>query len=177
MSSILSTSPYTRLPGSGIRRQGLLAVTATRNTLWQGDDHLLSADLTGFTETYKRFYFRDIQAFIVRKTRRGMVWSVVFAVLAALSSQLFLARTRPTMVTAAVLTGLFLWCLLVNWLRGPTCICHLQTAVQTEELPALRRLRAARSFIAAIRRKILAAQGAMPAAAHEAPPASAAAEA
>ena len=34
-------------------------------SLWQGKDHLLSIDSSGYTEEYKRFYYRDIQAIII----------------------------------------------------------------------------------------------------------------
>jgi hypothetical protein len=49
--------------------------------------------------------------------------------------------------------------LVANLLLGPTCVCHLKTAVQTEELPSLRRLRRARKVLARLRPLIVAAQG------------------
>ncbi|HZR47537.1 MAG TPA: hypothetical protein VFA47_12570, partial [Candidatus Manganitrophaceae bacterium] len=66
---------YRRLPGRGIKRGGFLALTAIRATLWEGKDHLLCLYRTGYTEEYKRFYYRDIQAFITRKTARGSAWN------------------------------------------------------------------------------------------------------
>jgi hypothetical protein len=49
--------------------------------------------------------------------------------------------------------------LAANTLMGPTCVCHLKTAVQTEELTPLRRLRRARKVLARVRPLIVAAQG------------------
>ena len=41
---------------------------------WPGKDHLLCVDTSGYTETYQRFYFRDIQTVILMASnRRGML--------------------------------------------------------------------------------------------------------
>src|SRR5208283_5906459 len=54
-----------------------------RSSLWLGDDHLLFVECTGYTETYKRFYFRDIQAITIRKTTTHAVWNWITGVLTA----------------------------------------------------------------------------------------------
>ena len=56
--------PYRRLPGRGRTPLG-------SHSLWIGEDHLLLVELRGFTETYRRFYFRDVQAIILRRTDRA----------------------------------------------------------------------------------------------------------
>ena len=48
--------------------------------------------------------------------------------------------------------------LLINLALGPTCACHIRTAVQTERLSALNRVRTARKFIARVEPLIAAAQ-------------------
>src|SRR6185503_16307515 len=65
---------YRRLPG---RESGLLSYSR----LWLGPDHLLLARTTFFSEEYKRFYFRDIQAIVMRKTRRHLFWGWMCAAL------------------------------------------------------------------------------------------------
>src|SRR4030095_8113184 len=67
---------YRRLPGMG---RNLMSFSR----LWLGRDHLLAVYSTGYSENYKRFYYRDIQALITRTTSRGKIWIVVFAVPAA----------------------------------------------------------------------------------------------
>ncbi len=47
--------------------------------------------------------------------------------------------------------GIFFGLFLVNLLRGPTCVCQIRTAVQTERLPTLKRLRTARKVIARLK--------------------------
>src|ERR1051326_1750933 len=72
---------YTRLTRA--RRRAKFAVSsAGSSSLWLGKDHLLCIDTTGYTEAYKRFYFRDIQALSLRKTDGYKWWSLAFPVLA-----------------------------------------------------------------------------------------------
>lgn len=153
---------YRRLPGRGRRRGGFLAFTSTRAGLWTGKDHLLSVFSTGYTEEYKRFYYRDIQAIVTRKTKRGATWNFVSALFLSLFALLAITRTTPAVAMVFwVPAGVFLFVLARNLLLGPTCICHVQTAVSREELPSLGRERHARKAIALLKPLIEAAQGAL----------------
>src|SRR3990172_8730879 len=67
---------YKRLPG---RRRASFAFV--RNSLWLGEDHLLHVMNRGYTEEYKRFYYRDIQAVLVRQTGAGRVMAVLFGII------------------------------------------------------------------------------------------------
>ena len=73
------------------------------------------------------------------------------------------------MTTSGVILGVWLGLaffllalLLINLSRGRTCVCHIRTAVQTEELPSLRRLRTARKATALLKPLIEEAQGTIP---------------
>ncbi len=150
---------YKRLPGRGPRQGSFLTASFSSCSLYLGGDHLLAVESNGFTEDYKRFYFSDIQAIITRKTRRGTLSSIVLALLLAccLTGALLLGEE----------TGIFFWIcstiplvvLLVNIFRGPTCICHIMTAVQEDQLPSLNRLRVARRVIGGLRQSIEKVQG------------------
>ncbi len=158
---------YTRLPGHRLLSFGVV------HRLFAGPDHVLLLASTSFSETYKRFYYRDIQAVVMRKTRRGAVWNAVLGIPAGLF--LFLAATREPVAAWWLCALPFLLLLLVNWLRGPTCAAHLRTAVQLAELPTLGRLRGARKAVALLKPRIAAAQGvlapeAVPLAVREGPP-------
>ena len=154
---------YRRLPGRGVRRQGI--ATAARTRLWLARDHLLSVDYQWYAEDYKRFYFRDIQAVILRKTRTArtineVLMPLVCVVLAlALSLSIAGGFTDGFAIFWWIIAAVLLAFLVANILMGPTCVCHLKTAVQTEELPSLRRLRRARKVLARVRPLIVAAQG------------------
>ncbi len=151
---------YKRLPGRGPRRGGFITLSLSRCSLYLGDDHVLAVDNNGFSEDYKRFYFSDIQAIITRRTRRAVTWSIVLALMIAcsLTGALFL-EIEYFRILSWILSGTFLVFLSVNIFRGPTCICHIMTAVQEEQLPSLNRLRVARKVIGTLRIVIEKAQG------------------
>jgi hypothetical protein len=158
----MSPSPYTRLPGSG-RRGGFLtlAVATPRCSLWLGPDHLLSVDSQRYQEDYKRFYYRDIQAIIIRRTKRANLWSIFFAVLFQLFGSLTLALDPDGRIIAGVMALAMAVFYLINRRLGPSCLCHLQTAVHLQELPSLKRLRTARKALDRLRPLIEQAQGAL----------------
>ena len=61
-------------------RSAFGVVSMSRSSLWLGKDHLLCVDSSGYTETYKRFYFRDIQAVTLVATKRRDIWNGVLVV-------------------------------------------------------------------------------------------------
>jgi len=164
---------YRRLPGRGVRRDGSwVAVNRSRCTVWEGPDHLLAVDSqAGYSEDYKRFYYRDIQALVVRRTDRYGVWLLAFGVLTLILGLLgWLVQEPAWRIFWLCLAAVFGLCLAVHAALGPTCICHLRTAVQTELLPSLGRLRSVRKFLARVRPRIEAAQGTLPLEQLRAPP-------
>lgn len=143
-------------------RSSFGVVTAGRFSLWLGKDHVLCVQNQHFRESYKRFYFQDIQAIILRKTRTGMIWNIVWGSL-MLAFAVTVIVAGPSLGFGILVCGYVILLispfLVINWMRGPTCVCHFQTAVQTEEIPSLNRLRKARRIIARLRPLIEAVQG------------------
>jgi hypothetical protein len=144
----------------------------SRSSLWLGKDHLLCIDSNGYAENYKRFYFRDIQTVTFMASKRRFIWNWVSGAPTAIFLVLLLGALPYTgstgpgsnlgeLVFFGFLTFVFALVFLINNLLGPSCICHLRTAVQTEELPSLNRLRRARKLLNRIRPFITAAQGAL----------------
>jgi len=143
------------------RPRARFAIISTGNSsLWLGPDHLLCIDSNGYTENYKRFYFRDIQAFIVRKTDAHKYTSLVLGLI-GLFLGIIGAVTSDSVgrIVLFYIAGFFWFCMFLNLLFGPTTVCHLQTAVQIEHLPSIRRLRKARKVLNLIRPMITSAQG------------------
>jgi hypothetical protein len=141
---------YKRLPG---KRRGL---TST-DTLWIGPDHLLSVRSYRLTEHYRRFYFRDIQALSMQVVKTpGMAW-IDWCVAAAVLFLLFLffATTSPFWITLTILAAI-----VYAWIRArrATCTTWIQTAIGTERLPSLRRVRPATKALALIEARVLEAQ-------------------
>jgi hypothetical protein len=157
---------YARLPGSGLSRKGAAFISVARITcrLWLGDDHLLQVEAAGgYSETYKRFYFRDIQAIIIQKTKTWFVANTVLGVLTGLFLLWGISvHDEGGRIFLGFMTGLLGLFLLVSLLRGPSCVCFLKTAVHMEELPSLRRRRNAERVLARIKPLIEAAQGPLP---------------
>ncbi len=170
---------YTQLKGSGRKSSGFVSLVGTTYSLMLGDDHLLQVESDrGFSEQYRRFYFRDIQAIILRKNSRFLVGNIILgaslglllAIAAAFLPSSFAngasswnrLLNEPAEFIGVMLLGSFAVLIVILWLvhllRGGTCICHIQTAVQTEELPSLYRIARARRVLEQLRPLILQAQ-------------------
>lgn len=153
----MSTVKYFPLSGRSIGWSGFAR-------LWRGPDHLLLVESNGFTENYKRFFFADIQALAVRRTAAGRIWNGIWTGLCMIFALIALQFTDANAIEAEavvlwVIAGIFLAALGLNFALGPTCACHVRTAVQTEKLTALNRLRSAEKCLHKIRPFLAAAQG------------------
>ncbi len=136
---------------------GLFAVYS----LWQGPDHMLSAETVMATESYRRFYFREIQAISVQKTGMYHVYSFIFGLPGALALMMgTMGNTwpQPCLVFSAM-AGLLVS---INLLRGPTCVCHIRTAVQNVKIRALVRMRRLDKILAQVKPLIAEAQAHLP---------------
>jgi hypothetical protein len=143
---------YRRLPGRARTPLG-------SDTLWVGEDHLLLVELRGFTETYRRFYFRDVQAIILRRTDRAATVGILLGVLGLVFVGVATGAGPFWNVFWGGVSGLLFLGLALNVALGPTCSCVLRTALQTVTLRSLGRLRRARSVIGRLRPHIELAQG------------------
>ena len=148
-----ASKEYTRLPGK--KKNFLIGY----NELWLGYDHLLYIFSRFGIEDYKRFYFKDIQAVITRKTATGKIQNLVLFILCILFSLMALYLKGGWSVFNWSMAGLMSVFLMINWLRGPTCVSHLQTAVQTEKLHSLYRLKTAKKVMNRLRLLVEKAQG------------------
>ncbi len=143
---------YKKLPGVG---SGALA----RHRLWEGPDHLLVVTSWPTGEGYKRFFFCDIQAVIIRQTSRRMVVNIVLFILALLSAgPFFIADSGDMWIAGVVIASFWFLFALINSLLGATCETRIQTAVQTEPITSLVRMRTALKVLARLQPHIIAAQ-------------------
>lgn len=119
---------------------------------------MLSIDSASYSEEYKRFYFRDIQAFFICPTNRMAIWNGILTAL--LVMHLLVLGWMGASSTVLMIVGVVLAIpLVLNNLSGPACKVYLRTAVQIEELPSLSRIRRTQRVLARIRPFIAAAQG------------------
>src|SRR6266513_2095609 len=122
------------------------------HTLWLGDDHLLAVESTGYSEEYTRYYLKDIQALIARRSTWGMVLNVIFGLVVVISLITvyvgYKGGLTPESISAGIFGGISLPILLRNLFRGPTCRCHIRSSVGIEELSALDRVRSVKKVLA-----------------------------
>ena len=148
----MNKSPYQKLPGRGMTWGG-------PSRVWLGADHVLLVLTRGYVEVYRRFFFSDVQAFVVQPTSVGKIWNGIWGGLAGVFILPALAVDDVARIVLFCLGAPFLIGLLINLALGRTCAFYVRTAVQTERLPALSRLRAAEKFIARVEPLVQAAQG------------------
>ncbi|MGD9187820.1 MAG: hypothetical protein PVI89_06395 [Desulfobacteraceae bacterium] len=129
-------------------------------SLWIGPDHLLSVDAVLFQETYKRFYYSDIQAIVMIRSNRHHLWTAIWGVLALLCGLVVLFSSGDAYISGTFL-GLFATALIVNLALGPACKAHIQTAVQIQNLRSFRRMRSAGKAMDRIKSMVEQAQGAL----------------
>jgi hypothetical protein len=149
---------YDKLPGDF---RGFL----TRNTLWLGSDHLLLIDSSRFSETYKRFYLRDIQSIVIRRSARFVIpyyWALLgLAALIALLVGWAPSRSAIFWTAFVVLAAVGIYLYVASVFHS--CTCHLITRANKVELPSLFRRYSARRFVEVMAPRIIAAQGELPA--------------
>jgi hypothetical protein len=146
-------SSYRRLPG---KKKGFLI---GHHTLWQGSDHLLQIYSRLGVEDYKRYYFDDIQAIITRKTGSGKIANIILGAIFGLFCFFAVASGGAWRLFPAVIAAAILLILLINVLKGPTCETVLLTAVQTEKLYPLHRLKTTEPVMNRLRSIIEQRQG------------------
>lgn len=136
---------YRRLPGRsfGVTRW---------DTVWIGADHLLTVQASPDGDTYRRFFFRDIEAVIMRRTPARMWINIVFVLFTLGGLLLWSILSVQGVIGLVGLIALApLGFVLVNSAFGPTCEVRIQTAVQSERIVALSRENTARTTIAHLR--------------------------
>lgn len=156
-----STLGYQRLTRP---KRRFSVITAPTYSLWDGGDHLLQLHNEGYRESCRRLYYRDIQAITCKPTnlRRNLnlIFSAVFITPMLLILWGFALSEIEDILSVILVFGLP-WAVLAlcNTLLGPSCVCHVHTAVQSEELRGITRLRVARRVLRAVRTAVENVQG------------------
>lgn len=142
-------SKYRRLPGSS----GFLV----RNSLWMGTDHLLSVRRNPFSESYRRYYFADVQAIMITEVPNAVAFygygaAALFMVMAAALAY----TSHPVWCVVSLLAALTaFW---VSFLSA-NCACYLTTSVSSDKLASLGQIRNARKAAGILKTEIEKTQG------------------
>lgn len=147
-----SRERYRQLPGT---RRGFLF----GSSVWLGSDHLLLVNSARFRETYRRFYFRDIQAIVSAGAPRfhvssrsaliGALWLIGLPIVRALTPLAWIWYGA-----AAILVGVWAYISALH-----SCRTRIHTAVSSEELRSLYRNWTYRRFLEKVEPYIIQAQG------------------
>jgi hypothetical protein len=148
---------YTKIPGVGTGRGGLQPLVRSR--LYQGPDHLLVVSSTGYTEDYKRIFYRDIRCIDLRPNR-AQIWQGIISMSVFLILGLIFYFTKLPIIPSLIFSGPFALWFILNLYFGRTCDCYVSTPVQTLKLPTPRRVNKADKFIDFLRAKTAAASSA-----------------
>jgi hypothetical protein len=117
-----------------------------------------------FVESYRRYYFANIQGFVVTPTSGALRIALLSGALIAIAALVtVLAVAGVIELLWAVFTDIFVspWVgvFIVNWVRGATCTTHLCTAVGDIIMVPLGRTRDAQRVIPQLAELIAAVQG------------------
>jgi hypothetical protein len=123
-----------------------------RASIWDAGEYLLSVSGTSFSERYRRFYYRDIQAIVVQKgPRLGSIGAMLLTLWFSIP---FFFMGHLAWLIPMLWLG---WLIYANLARS--CRVFIYTAVSSEELPAVYRRRSAARVLPRILNKISEAQG------------------
>ncbi len=126
--------------------------------LYAGSDHILAVD-GQYEEHYKRFFYKDIQALCISRTKLGAIFTGVLFCFLATATLMVVTGDESWKIGGYILGTPVVILLIIHLLRGPTCDCRVKTAVQFERLRTLNRLRKARRVVEKLTETIHEAQG------------------
>jgi len=135
------------------------------SSLWEGPDHLLVIDtmpLFGCSEHYKRIDYAKIETLSYGRTSSfwwTLAWQFVLLALLVTGVIFNVEDTLPAAVVFGIVALLVVILLTVHIVRGPTCICRLQTAVQVLKLKPLNRIRRVEKVLPRLRQLCVQHQG------------------
>lgn len=130
----------------------------TGYSLWVNSAFLLSISTGPFSENYKRFYFQDIKSLVLQKTETWKIWNWFLGLTGVCFALIMVLAGGKGIIFTGLVTGVVLVALVANNMRGPSCICYIETAVQKEKLNSLNRIKKAQSAMDAVRPLILQVQ-------------------
>ena len=146
---------YKKLARGG--RPGRIAIAQL--SLWLGPDHLLQIEGDGYSERYRRFYFADIETFTIRRDNRQRNYTIFLSIILAVLIWLIVIVPSPGGIIISFPAGFILALMIANFVKGPSCVTHVTTAVQKQEIQSLRRVRAAERALQEVLNGSQATQG------------------
>jgi hypothetical protein len=151
---IENTETYSRMPSTAL---GTFLRFFDRSSAWLAGDHILMTKRFLWLEQYNRFYLADIQAVTICRTQVSLVWNILLGTGVGLLTLAGTVNGFPPAVMGWLV--IFALLLIVNIGLGPTCSCHVYTAVNIHKLPCFNRVSKAMVFLQTVRPLITKVQG------------------
>lgn len=133
--------------------------------LWVGHDHLLLVESTGISEEYKRFYYKDVQAINLVKTKKAYYLSLVFGILLLISAGACVFSMMDAKLGPAGFFGIiaivFAVFIIRLWLGRGITNCWMYSSVQKEKLTPVNTIKKAETFYSIVMPRIEKAQGSL----------------
>jgi hypothetical protein len=142
-------------------------------SLWLGKDHLLLVNNAFAVERYRRWYFSDLQAIVMRRTSMRLIWNLILGALALIliagaGGCLYGSATSTNgddVMVLAVMAAFFgvigfgfAAAAMVNTAMGPSCALFVQTPHGLDRLTTPNRVMAVERLTARFQPSVLAAQ-------------------
>ena len=131
--------------------------------IWIGPDHLLMVESTGISEKYKRFFFKDIQAIRLLKTKTTLYSlifvSSLFLLTAALGVWSWNGTSQELVIFPALICLVLLYYLIRLFIQGPSCECWIYSSVQKEKIKPVTKVKTGKKLLGLLVPKIEALQG------------------
>lgn len=134
--------------------------TLTGATKWYlSDDCLLAAKRVMYAVEYRRFYLRDLESIVVWPRRAWIARPISFG--ASLGVIGILVWNTSNLTAGAVVWGIGLGWVLLEFALGPTAESRIRTTGTTVDLALVKRTRRARRVLDTIEGAVRAARGDM----------------
>ncbi|HBC86138.1 MAG TPA: hypothetical protein DCZ94_04200 [Lentisphaeria bacterium] len=128
--------------------------------IYMAEDHLLYVLSNGYTEEYRRFFFKDIQYIVLCQTRSWWVYTGIWGFIGAgILAMMFFAASEFGEMTASVIAVLGFLPLMVNFLLGTSARAVIKTITSEEKISLTPRYRSSLKVLAEIKAKIEVVQG------------------
>ncbi len=134
--------------------------------IWIGPDHLLIVESTGISERYKRFFFKDIQAIRLLKTKTTIAKIIyiatLFLVVGFLGAWAWNSSAQEVAVFPIIACLVLLYYLIRLFIQGPSCECWIYSSVQKEKIKPVTKVKTGKKLLGLLVPKIEALQGPLP---------------
>lgn len=130
-----------------------------KNSLWLSNNQILAIEVSFFVERYKRYFPKDIKAFLYTPTKQFRILNIIYFSIEILFIIFFLLASGSKFALLWLAPLLFsLSCHISHFVKGKTCDFYIITEVSYEKLKAISRVKTAQRAIKILKPLIMHTQ-------------------